>query len=462
MNRDLSTRFRASGPGGEALTRLYEDALQNLHGNTVPDPGTDQNFFRAGRGYPDPWTRDASINSWFAGNLIDPETSRHTLDRVTDHALTGRVIAQDNQWWDQAVWVIAAWEHYLMTGNSEFLGQAHDVAQRSLAILRISHFSDELGLYLGPAFMQDGISGFPTPPNDRDGTSSFVLDYPAAWNIACLSTNSIYVGAYQSLADMAQELGRDASASRGEAERLSRAIRQYFAQTTPAPYFVRSTGGGAADTDRSVEAAGIALAALFGVFTEEESHRQLAALWREPAGVVNVWPHFDDRYSDQRPGRHNVLCWPVVMGLVNLACIKVGATGLFLRGLDDLVALFTASGGSFFETYNARTGLPDGGWQVGRTWESEPDQTWSATAFLASVNTGIVGLSVHSSGMTIRPRLPPGIDAVSVENLRYRSSILTITIERPAAGTQPEAPAQTVVPAGTTGALAIHLHVAAQ
>jgi hypothetical protein len=454
-------RLLAEGSEAATLVTLYNSALDNLTRiNTVRDPGGD--FFRAGGGYAEPWTRDASINSWFAGSLLDGRTAASTLERVTEAGPGGRILVQDSQWWDQAIWVIAAWNHFLTTGSRPFLRRAYGIARRSLALLRHAHFSQELGLYLGPGFMQDGISGLPTPPAETTEVSSFVLDYPGSWQIATLSTNAIYVGAYSALATMSALGGEDAAPAAQEAQRLTAAVREHFLKPDSLgpespPYFV-SAANGRVHRDPSLEAAGIALALLFDVFSPAEGRRLLDPLWREPAGVVNVWPHFADRYGDTNPGRHNVICWPVVMGLVNLASLKARDGAAFDRGFGDLSRLFNTSANSFFETYNARTGRPDGGWQSGKSWKSEPDQTWSATAFLASVHYGILGLSMHEDGLFIRPRLPSGIDSISVEGLRYRGAELRIRIDSPATASLGTAhSSEATIAATARGVHTIHL-----
>ncbi|RYG29489.1 hypothetical protein EON81_26610, partial [bacterium] len=89
----------------------FEGALENLlTTNTVAaDPkvynttglmrGT--RCFRAGGGYAQPWTRDASVNSWNAGSFLAPEVARDTLFAVTrPDGTRGPIVQRDNQWWD--------------------------------------------------------------------------------------------------------------------------------------------------------------------------------------------------------------------------------------------------------------------------------------------------------------------------------------------------------------------------
>ena len=67
-----------------------------------------------------------------------------------------------------------------------------------------------------------------------------------------------------------------------------------------------------------------------------------------------------------------------------------------------------ASDGIFYEIYHSVTGVPDGGWQVGRHWDSCIHQTWSATGYLRMVFYGLFGLDFQPDGLRLRPTLPPG------------------------------------------------------
>jgi glycogen debranching enzyme len=411
--------------GAPAMSTLYDAGVENLQLNTVHSPSG--RFIRAGGGYPDPWTRDASINAWGAASILEPADARATLLKVCDRQAGGRrIIAQDNQWWDQIIWVIAAWQHYLVTGDTEFLTEAYQIGTDSLAILDRDRFRPQFGLYAGGSLMQDGISGYPQPPNEPDRDSSFVLDYPGARELMCLSTNAVYVGAHQALAGMARLLGADPAPFTRAAERLARAINDHLwiEETGLYGYFLHGDG----TLDRHQEAAGLALAVTFGVADDKRSERVLSNIHRERYGVVNVWPHFPERYSDERPGRHNVICWPMVMGLFGDAAAHAGRADVLAAVLEDLASLVQGSDGHFFELYNAATGAVDGGWQTGRHWESLPDQTWSATAFLRLIHTGLLGARFEPEGVRFAPTIPAGTDRVEFTGFPYRGATIDIRI----------------------------------
>jgi glycogen debranching enzyme len=403
---------------------MYEAALHNvLDINTVAgrNAGEPPYFVRAGGGYSEPWTRDASINAWGVVSVLRPDVARDTLLMVCGRQPDGRrIIAQDDQWWDQIIWVIAAWQHYLVSGDREFLTESYQIGLDSLEVLNHTRFRKRYGLYAGGAFMQDGISGYPQPPNDPAGTSSFVLDYPAAHEIMCLSTNAIYVGAMRSLARMADLLGGDPAGLRAAADRLSGAIneRLWIEEAGHYGYFLHGDG----TLDRHQEAAGLALAVAFGIADAARADRVFAATHRSRYGVVNVWPHFAERYSDDIPGRHNVMCWPMVMGLFGDAAALAGRADVVVETVRNFEAL-----GGFSELYNPVTGAVYGGWQCGRQWASQPDQTWSATAFLRLVHNGLIGIRYGVDGISFAP----SAGGLRLTDFPYRAASLDITVDGP-------------------------------
>jgi hypothetical protein len=411
------------------LELLYEAALRNvLDVNTVwIDTGEGRvRCVRAGSGYPDPWTRDATLNVWGAVSVLDPALARSTLLAVCRRTAAGeRVVAQDDQWWDQIVWVLGAWQHYLATGDRDFLGEAFAIGRASMEILHRERFRPQFGLYAGPAFLQDGISGYPAPPATTGEPTSFVLDYPAAHEIMCLSTNAIYAGAYRDLAAMAAELGTDPAPYQARESGLRRAVdaRLWIDDLGLYGYFVPGSGV----ADRHQEAAGLAFAVISGVAGPARADRILTAAHRQPRGVVNVWPHFPDRYSEQRPGRHNATCWPMVMGLFGLAGAIAGRSDVVAECLGDIVRLAAGSQNRFDELYDAVSGRVTGGWQCGREWESVADQTWSATAYLRLVHTGLLGLDARVDGLHLRPAAPGGFGELRIENYLYRQATLDLT-----------------------------------
>jgi hypothetical protein len=433
------------------LGQLVDTAIRTLDRNVVED--THGPFIRAGDGYDDPWTRDAALNTWGAAAVLRPDAARATLLRVCDELPDGgRVITQDEQWWDQIVWVLGARDLAVTTGDRGFLRTTLDVGRASLDVLHRDRFRSQWGLYAGPALMQDGISGLPTPPATTEEPTSFVLDHPDAREVMSLSTNMLYVIALRSLATTARELGEDPGDLDTRADRLVAAIREHLGDGETFGAFVHGTGAAAGALDHHREAAGLALATMCDIVPDADDGAGraavLASVGRGPAGVVNVAPHFADRYSDERPGRHNAICWPMVMGLFGLAEASIGDAPAVARTLEDLRALVAHSDGRFDEVYDAVTGEPSGGWQCGFLWDSEPNQTWSATSFLRLVLVGVLGFRPDLDGLRLVPLRPDDGEVITVHGLPFRAATVDLTVE---AGETPSVSVDGVaVPDGST------------
>lgn len=429
--------------GSELLARCVRAALDNLTGNTVPGRGPHEPalFLRAGGGYSEPWTRDAAVNAWLAASWLSPEVAGDTLRMVCDDGPDGPVIAQDNQWWDQVVWVIAADRHALLSGDREFLRWAEGVARRSLAIANDERFVETYGLFRGPAVMADGISGYPGDVVDPGNESSFVLDHPRAHEIFCLSTNLVHAAAYAALGEMRDALDGDGTADRERARSLVEAVETRFRSGDSYGYLLIPRGPDPvhARLDLSQEVLGLAFLLLGGVVDRERAQRLIDAVHREPYGVVPVWPALQS-YTMEYPGRHNVISWPWITGVWVQAVAVAGDLATFGAELDTFLRLIEAGSFAYPEVQDAQTGVPDGGWQrdalwtgeylpgIGRHWESEPDQTWSATALLGVVLGGLLGLTARVDGLQISPRLPPGHGRVRWTGIRYGAATLDVEI----------------------------------
>jgi lysophospholipase L1-like esterase len=423
---------------------VYADALTNLlDKNTVrPNKSGDQDslgrmanppgtFIRAGGGYDQPWTRDASLNSWFAGSLLEPAAARNTLWAVCRRQEDGTVVVQqDNQWWDQCIWVKGAWNHYAVTGDHAFLEAAYPVAKASLAILRRDHYNAAYGLFMGPAFFADGIAGYPPPEYDAANHSSFVLDHPYTHELMALSTNCIYREAYRCAARMARALGRpraEAADLEAQSDSVKAAINRHLwsPQKQTYAYFIPSTGPDAGKPYFAQEGSGQSFALLFDVADAHQAASVVRQTHIEPKGIVTLWPNLP-QFDDAHLGRHNVMLWPLVNGLWASASAKTGAVSLFSDEVGRIADLVLASHHDFYEIYNPRTGQPDGGWQNGDHWGPVSDQTWSATSYIAAIHSGLFGMSFAPDGLHLAPTLPADWGDVELSNLHYRQMTLTI------------------------------------
>ncbi|MEV4050327.1 glycosyl hydrolase family 65 protein [Amycolatopsis sp. NPDC049688] len=435
-----------ANPDSQALFgSAYAAALQNLlHTNTIGydakydrtgllDPAT--GIVRAGGGYAQPWTRDSSVNSWNATSLLNPALAKNTLWAVVDRDPAGALrVQQDDQQWDQVVWVTAAWHHYLVTGDRAFLEDAYRTAADTLAIREhatTAGFNATYGLFTGASFFNDGIAGYPAPPADAtESVSTGSMPWPGVASGMYLSTNELYYAAYVNAANLAGELGRPETAGyRTKADALRTAINDRFWNPATGLYDYQLLADGRRGAFQ--EGTGLAFALLFGVANPAQAGSILSHARELPWGMPDTFPNWA-RYSDAQPGRHNAIVWPLVQGLWAKALAGQGETNAYAAETARLAKLAGANSG-FWEIHNGTTGVVDGGWQrLGDTvkfhWGSEPDQTWSATAFLDMIHTGLFGLTFTGRGLSFTPHLPAGWGDVTLRNLRYRGATLTIAL----------------------------------
>ena len=438
-----------TNPNSQALLgTAYEAALKNLlRTNTIAyDPAVyDKSglmdpkvgIVRAGGGYPQPWTRDASVNSWNATSLVSPALARNTLWSVVDKDAAGKLrIQQDDQQWDQIIWATAAWNHYQVTGDTSFLRDAYQTVGTTLTIREhatTAGYNPTYGLFTGASFFNDGIAGYPAPPADAtESVSTGSMPWPGVATGMFLSTNAVYYAAYVNAANMAARLGRpvaEVASYRSKAAALKSAINRRFWNPRTGLYDYMVLADGTAGPYQ--EGTGLAFALAFGIANKSQARSILAHAREMTWGMPDTYPNWA-RYSDEQPGRHNAIVWPVVQGLWAKALVRQGAQEAFASETARLAELADNNSG-FWEIYNGHTGVVDGGWQrLGDTvkfhWGSQPDQTWSATAFLNMIDSGLFGLDFEDRSLSVTPTLPAGWGDVTLRGLRYRDSTLTITL----------------------------------
>ncbi|WP_406144656.1 MGH1-like glycoside hydrolase domain-containing protein [Streptomyces sp. NBC_01012] len=434
---DSTTQAKLGAPYAEALTNVldintvpYDPAVYNSSGLMTDDP---QEFIRAGGGYEQPWTRDAAVNTWNAASLLEPAQAANTLWAAVVKQPDGQLIVQqDNQQWDQVVWMTGAWNHYLVTGDETFLSHAYQVAVNTLDLRRSQDFNSAFGLFQGPSFFNDGIAGYPAPPaDDTESHGSFVGDYPDTSSIMALSTNALYFSAYRSAAQMAAALGRpdsEADALDASADTLKEKINQHLwiPDKGMYGYFIHGDDSLSGQLDVTEEGAGLSFAVLFGIADASQARSIMRNAHIQPYGIVDTYPDFA-RYSDDRPGRHNGVVWPMVQGYWADAAARTGDQARFADEVRALAGLADSSG-QFAEIYNARTGEVDGGWQTGSHWDAAPDQAWSATAYLRMIDNGLFGMEFGTDGIDFRPTLPAGWGDVTLNGVSYRDAELDISL----------------------------------
>jgi hypothetical protein len=399
--------------------------------NTI-DINIRRGILAAGGDYGGEWTRDIAINSWNCVSLLDWEVAERSLWSVTNNKT-----AIGHQYWDHILWVIAALNHYKVTGNKEFLREAYYCSKNTMKALEDTVFDSEFGLFTGPSVFNDGIAGYPAPIYDSTNLSSYVLDHTESKYIKCLSTNCVYYGAYLALLEMSRILNLENDIQKNYVQKsanLKKNILEYLynKKENKFYYFIDKNG----KKDKSQEGLGIAFAVLFGIIDHDISSDLIKEAVTSEFGITSIYPDFE-RFSKEKPGRHNNIIWPMVNGFFANAAILAGNKEAFIRELKGLtrLALDEDKGDyNFREIYNPYTGKPDGGWQQGEGkkeihWYSCKYQTWSATAYISMILYGIIGMRFENDTISFSPFIPPDFGNIKLTGIKYRNSILNISIK---------------------------------
>ncbi len=394
----------------------------------------------AGINYGTPWTRDTAINTWNCAGLLLPETAKNTLLAVLEKRDDKIVIG--DQYWDAIIWSIGAWWYYLYTGDRDFLRLAHEATKNSIAFFEETEFSQDFGLFRGPACYGDGVSAYPDVYAQTNGSSS-ILDWPMHNSsnkaptgygipIHSLSTNCLYHEAYRIVNLMSLELGVSPT-KEYEAKRvqLNRAIQKYLWDPSLGHFrYIADKFGGS----EYQEGIGHSLAILFNIATAEQTRSILQNQHITNSGIPCVWPTFK-RYSALGQGvygRHSGTVWPHIQALWGCASLAEGNRAHFDKEFFRLTE-FANRDFQFTEIYHPDNGMPYGGVQedIGkgiRSWHSCGRQTWSATGYLRMILHGICGLNFSEKGIRFTPYLPDEMSAISVSGVPYRKMILTVNL----------------------------------
>lgn len=440
-----------NGENTHDIVRAYRIAIGDVVGNIQHHQSgiLDQKLpcMYAGLFYGKPWTRDAAINVWNGLGMLSPIVAKNTLLAQVKKGENGE-IAIRGQYWDKIIWTIGAWDYYLYSGDNQFLKLAYTAAQNTILQLEKDEFSPKLGLYRGPAVYGDGVSAYPErythhQTSEKTGSYSGIyhwaqvndsLKNPNGYGMPmhALSTNAVYYQSYQLLSRMAEELNKETTYDWNQkADHLLESINQHFWNDNKKNYNYLIDSFGNCDAQESL---GIAFCLLFDIATNEQVENIFKTTHIEPAGIPCVYPSFK-RYRNETLdtyGRHSGTVWPHVQGFWADAAMKYHYHDSFLHEFNALTR-HALRDFQFVEIYHPTKETPYGGVQEPslenwEEWFCAERQTWSATAYLRMIFKNIIGLNISNKGIAFNPFLTDEIENISLLGLKYRNSILNISI----------------------------------
>ncbi len=423
------------------VNKAYRLAISTLAANTMLFQDgileKEKPVFIAGLGYYSPWTRDAAINTWNGGGLVDPNVALNTLKSVLGKNENGYYI--EGQYWDKIIWTIGAWWYYLYTGDFDFLKISYEAVVNSLEYLESTEFSEEFNLFRGAACYGDGVSAYPDiyARHGRSGISAFPKENKELCKsvgvgtpMHVLSTNCLYYQAYVLADKMAEKLGKTIS-FKNKAEILKNAINHIFWDQKKKNYRYIYDEFGGSDAQ---EGLGICFAILFGIADDKKCEDIFRNTVITDQGLACVYPSFSRYHTEDGMGfgRHSGTIWPHVQGFWADAAAMFHKQEVFDFEFQKQTE-HTVEGNQFAEIYHPITGDIYGGLQEDnkkgiREWRSEPVQTWSATAYLRQVYFDILGMKFQEKGIVFDPICTKLINNAELKGLCYRGAVLNIRI----------------------------------
>lgn len=431
------------------ITDGYRIAIGDIMGNIVPYKNgllkEEKPCLVAGFDYDTPWTRDTSINVLNCLAIISPEVAKNSFLSVCEISGEGkRVIASDSgQYWDVLIWTLGAYHYCVVNNDTEFLEDVFEITINTLKWYEENEFDVTLNLFRGPAVYGDGVAAYPDKYGsfENSGIAAWAKyhpneKYPVGYGLPMhsLSTNCVYYKVYSILGEICVKTGRESEQFKIKAQKMKEAINKHFWNEERKTYDYL-----AYECDHQ-EGLGISFAILFGIADEERAKLVLKNTVVSEHGITCVWPSFERYLKLGEYGRHSGTIWPFIQGFFGQALLKSGFYKEFDKNLKQMSEKASRDA-QFYEIYHCETGENYGGIQENHNymtgeyygiqkWDSMRRQTWSASAFVALIYYGVLGLEYKWDKLSIKPYLPEFCDEITVWDIPFRGERIKITVKR--------------------------------
>jgi len=374
--------------------------------------------FKAGKGWPQVWTRDSSFSTDLALSLFETKLCLTTLISLKqdvpgigecwDQDVCGHFAGWPNLT-DSIVGAVGAWSLYMVTEDKASLRIFYKRTVNTLARAERDAFHADTGLIGGCSSFMESNSAYP---------AKYAMNGPLVAKTVALSNVALYYQGYIIAGLMADRLGEDGAPFRAKAKALKDAINTYFWQEEKGYY------GYFLDENKklfpAMEGLGEALCIRYGIADPVRARRMLAATPTTPNGFPCLWPQFPEHmnYAGRRTlYYHNGMIWPFVQGYWARAAADLSDLATFDGELVKLVKLSQKTD-TFQEFYFPEDGRPNG----------SADQLWSASGYLGMILHGLLGMNFEESGIRFAPLVPERFSFLAMSGVRYRYSILNIKI----------------------------------
>lgn len=390
-------RLKSSCPVLNAAFGIATDVLLKNRNENYSLPGQEglmnaALFQGKGEGFGS-WVRDTCHSAFRCQNLLAPEEIRESLIYISEHGFNNGVDCA-------AMPAIAAWDHYIASGDRQILFEMFP------GILRYAEEADsryDERLDLVHADMCIAQDAFPETENGG----------------YCLSTEIAFYLMYKAISKICAEI--DCEKERGEkwrhrSENMLRSIKEKYWNDEKGCFTSGPIGSEAYRHGWwELTGAELALWPRFEIAEDYQRDRFLKSIIHNSEACsdfgINWYPFRKEKNHFWRA------CWVSwTQGIAS--AVSLAGNIEFLERLIFQQVRNVMLNRSFYEVIDHDTG---------KAWRW-PHLPWHAAAFIGYIVNGVFGLTYDESGLKVKPLIPKAFKDATLENVRYRNACFNIQI----------------------------------
>ena len=392
---------------------VLSDALYNLSLEEMVNAIEPDSTFRTGKLWAGVWTRDISYSIILSMAYLQPQVAMKSLMKKVNNK--GKIIQDTGTGGaypistDRMIWATAAWEVFLITGDTAWLRKSFEIIQNSIEDDLVNAYDFNSGMARGESSFLDW----------REQTYPRWIQPADIYESECLGTNSVHYSANIVLAKMADILGDTivAEKHRALAEKIKDGMNKFLWMADKNYYGQYLYGRNSKILSPRAEALGEALSVLFGIANNEKSSKIISSVPITPFGITCIYPQIPDV-----PPYHNNAIWPFVQSYWALASAKVGNEKSVMESIAAIyrpAALFLTNK----ENFVAQNGDYAG------TQVNSSNMLWSLSGNIALVYKILFGIEFHPDKISFHSLVPKNLEGKrTLKNFKYRNAVLDIEV----------------------------------
>lgn len=387
---------------------LYNLSMEEMINAVEPD-----STLRTGKEWSGVWTRDVSYSIILSMAYLQPKVAMNSLlkkvnkrKRIIQDTGTGGAYPCST---DRAIWSVAAWEIYKVTGNKDWLELAYEIIKNSIEDDIEVAYDKTTGMVKGESSFLDW----------REQTYPKWMQPADIFESECLGTNAVHYQANKVLSEMALLLNEPTVAAKhiAIAESIKKGMNQYLWIPSKGYYAQYIYGRKNKIQSPRSEALGEALCILFGIANEKQAASIVHNTPVTNFGIPCIYPQIPNI-----PPYHNNAVWPFVQAYWAQAVAKVSNEKALI---ESFAAIYRPA--ALFIT-NKENFVADNGDYAG-TQINSSNMLWSLSGNISLIHKIIIGIHFEKDRLLFSPFIPKVLKGKHVLNgFKYRNAILNIKV----------------------------------